>query len=1850
MKKLKSKWKSLTLIAVFIVAMVVWGFIVIPNVFAEEPKTISVPPGAGTLKAAVAQANPGDTLKLTAGSYTGEVSAKTVEINKKLTIEGAGRSTIIDVPIKITGVDTKEITLKGFTSSSQPPEADFMFIQVDGKANLTIDDVRMWGILRGQDGQYPRHDSTVLDVTEKGNDSIIKVQNCSFDKPGTHYGIAVKSSNTQITVDNSTIAGRTAIILDSKEKGENNIINITNGSRIVGPSSIYTDTDGIIINSQDGLKFTVDNSTVKGSMNSGDKLIKLFSFGSGEKKSTNVKIDIKNESNIYDQDKISSSRHDVIFAFAEDNSKNDNNVVTIDKTSKIYLSIVDNKYTEDHQEEIPVSRKYSTVSNSAVIGIYDREGNGEIKLYSNGDSIPELKQDKYVKLDGYRFKGWFKDNKYQSEYQKQEDDYPNALNGDNMDLYAKLVKEVKVTIGEKAPHVIEEGQTLADIEEAEEELEELKVAGKNLKGYIMHGATGGDISYTTSQLEDLKNIPITEDVKIEAVHYVTLTVNGTQFDVDTGETVEEIGTHSEDESYSYKGTQEEYQNAKLNKREEKEFARLIYKNNGETFDEKTPITENTEVVTKHYAIVTIEDNDTEYFVEEGKKLSEDRDNALLPALKSLKELSVKDKTFNRFENTKKEKININEGHESVISESTQIRPIYEISVKIDDTSYTLEEGQSLSNLTSKQEEIKNKLKALLTAAGERHFKGFVISDSDKQELIGTSKEEAETTINEKIITKEFSKNTTIFAEYNAEVKIKCFDDSCGGKGTEKTFEIDTGKTLQDIEDKVGYEKAKYQQYNETENKEERFSRFVIDKTDEEFKETDEIAKSITLVPKYYAYVTINDERVDSKNQYKVEQGKGIEDLVGERAKEVLAMLQTDITPEDSDDDGENLHFEKLVKSGTEKEEVPKQITEDISIEGLYHYDVIIVEDYDNPGEKAGDDHSYGFKVYRGETFNSTKEVTKGKISNALNMLKSSATKTEKNRKFYSYWETNTNKEFSEEQSQNEELFNTAFNKHIYITAKVSYKVEVDGDEKKYYVVENNPISSNSELTKALESLQKETKNLVKYTVNDSEVENEEAVKNTPINNYTKIGAKYEVTVKIGNKTFTLPEGGKLSDLTDQTDEIDAALRDLKKQTIKEGQNFKGYIDSEGSNFTTETTVSKNTEISTVYNIKVTILIDKNEQNKKYFEIDSGKTLSDIAKNPSYSEDYENIKKKTNRKFSRFIDEDNNSIDEEETRFTKNVILIPIFSVSVTVKDTPYYVDENANMESNSKLMEALKAFEVEGKQLSGYVYGEANTSITTKSPINDNITIKPVYTVKLIIQYNDEIIKEFDNLPDGKSINDSTDRKEEMTAALNTLKKKVTDDGYNFNEFVSNGTTFDENTKLDKNTTVTAKYNIKVKIQGGTTSGEFEIESNGTLADVKTANSTLFENVQKKDGRTFLHFAVDEDTVLKADDNKYQFTKNTTLTAKFAVTITINGKEYPLEEGKSLSSDAEIVSALKTLEKENQRLVEYRDEEDGSIIATVEDIENKKDKTINKNIKIQPKYLIDIEIVGDEIYQNTVESGTQLKDVGYTKPDKFKKFVDYETGKAVDENTKLEKHTKLKAIYEIIVTIGGKEYKLNSFQKFKNLNDLEGADEDLKDLKENIPDGRKSFSRFVYMNSKGEEIELKDDTEITTDITIVPKFTVEITVVYTTSDGTKEELVTLELEEGKSISDLSKDELEKLTSTLSEIETQFEKEGKHNFKFSKFITNEGSNIDVKTTKFNEKTTIEAVFEYKEDSTPTKPNHSNNDYPLKEKAPNTGVTNAVLNIDTVIGTIIAIFVALGSGFASYKKYLSINSDK
>lgn len=1812
--RMPRKWRGGGILSLKIVAavcsMVAMVGVVVPAALAEAPMgtTKDVTPGAGTLKKAVEGASDGDILRLKAGSYTGNWNeGREVNIDKSITIEGAGvGNTTIDVPLKITAAD-KEVTLKNFGSSIIDVEKNFVYVSVDQKTKLTIENVSIWGILRGENGIYPVHDATGISIKPEANGSEITLNNLNLAKPGVHYGILNKASNTTITLDRgSMVEGRTTIQFD---EGSGNKLNVQGDAEVAGPSSLYTDNECIVINRQTGLEINLDNGKVAATMSKGSGVAKVFAI---DAESTGTKINLKNGSSISYQARDGRTNiASTIFDFDPTTTTDKGHEITLDNTSRLYRSVYDNRYQEVRRENVEVEHEYSVLNNAAVVGVFDKDGGRTIKIYDNETPIEEVENKKYSNesKEGYNFKGWFKrfdGENYTDEFAKLGDEsYPKAVTGTNMDLYPKFLKRVKVKIGVE-DFVLEEGQNLNNIQgvDVDAKLEALKEDDRNFRGYVMHGETGGGISLTTENIEELKQQIITEDVIIEAIHDVTIKVNNESFRLDVGQTVADIAD------------KDAYQAAKLDGQEEKYFSRLVYEGKDTTFEENTPINNNIEVVTKHYLTVKIEGNDAEYLVEEGKRISEDKYGTLTRDLTAIQEAPVENKTFGRFIDSNNENAEVNlESY--TINKNATIKPIYTVKVRIGAHDYTLDEGQKLSQHTD-HEQIEAELKQLaqdVKAAGQE-LKGFVLSSGGTEELIEANNSDSDEKITN-ILDKEIKGNTDIYAKYMAKITIKCPESACDGE--QKEFEVETGSKLIDLLEtakRADYEKAKYQNYeSDAENRDERFAGFVVEGTGEVFAENQEIEKSLTLTPKYYAFVTIDDERPNVGGKYKIEIGKDLDEMVpmsGQVADTmtVLATLRSDIAPEvgadgQIDPNAEDLHFDKLVRSGT-KELLDETITEDISIQGLYHYDVIVVEDYDNPNQDFGgvDSGLYGFKVYRGEGLGDVEPENLSKVESALRRLMETATELEQGRRFYRFYDEKLNVTYD-----GDALKNKIFNRHLYITAKVEYKVAVEGDDSEYYVVDGDTIGSSEAIKGAMKALEEVAdKKFTSYTLNGSLMQEADLLNTAVTNGTNKIDAKYNVIVTIGDETFEIAEGESLNSL-EETDKqrAEAALQKLENEVKNKEQEFKGYSVAESLEEVMGYNFSQNTEVAAKAAIKVTI--DRNEVGS---DLQTGDKLAEKVDLSTYKNNRED-----GRVFSRFVNAKGETFDENAP-LAKNEDLTTKYAFVVTIDgDDSYRSEEGTLLNQDAKIAGKLAELKIAKPEKTFGRFEDEDTEeeVAEDQILTKNVKIKPIYMVTIMIGEQPYVIDE------GGSLNDLVaDRN--LVSQLNALENP---DNKKFAKYVVDGHELDHDglmsRKFNDNATVTVKYNVEVKI-----GGQSVILPEGTKYADATELISMINNLEVPGNKARVAYVVDGGSRQLSDD--YIFDVNTELAPKYYVTLKFEG----IDEAAELVEGSEVKDATDLVAKLTQPNKDFKEFEGGKNLDTV----------ISENTTLKPLYTVTVTVKNHDgaskLY--TVDEGTTLQnliDGPYEEPEGFKRFEDLD-GNELQLSDELHEHKTIIPIYGITVTLpDGAGETLESGQSLKDL-----GEEKLSNAKLDV-EGRK-FSRFV--NAKTGQT-VTEDEPLYESLAIDPRFLNKVTITAQDDNGQPVEgskTLELELEEGLPLSGLSEDQKQKLQDWINENRTLLEKAGRPSYDLAYYLDENGDVMQAdKVLKNNDNLT--AVFAYTPDPTPL-PELNLEDGTNNAAAPDTGaetVSQESANVGSAIITILAILGIGASAIIAYQWY-------
>lgn len=168
-----------------------------------------VPPGAGTLAAAIAGSSPGDVLRLQDGAYLGPVTidrSLTLSGSPASVIDGQGKGTV--VTITADDVTVKGVTVTGSGSANQDLDAGIKIVK--GADRALIEANTLSGNMHGIDVHGGR------DATVRGN-TILGRQNPHMVERGN--GIYVWNAPGTLVEDNSVRWGRDGIFSNASRKG-----------------------------------------------------------------------------------------------------------------------------------------------------------------------------------------------------------------------------------------------------------------------------------------------------------------------------------------------------------------------------------------------------------------------------------------------------------------------------------------------------------------------------------------------------------------------------------------------------------------------------------------------------------------------------------------------------------------------------------------------------------------------------------------------------------------------------------------------------------------------------------------------------------------------------------------------------------------------------------------------------------------------------------------------------------------------------------------------------------------------------------------------------------------------------------------------------------------------------------------------------------------------------------------------------------------------------------------------------------------------------------------------------------------------------------------------------------------------------------------------------------------------------------------------------------------------------------------------------------------------------------------------------------------------------------------------
>ena len=200
---------------------------------------IDVPPGAGTLAAAIADASSGDVLRLSDGAYTGPITIDrplTLLGTPRAVIDGQGQGTV--VTITADDVTLRGLTVTGSGSANQDLDAGIKIVK--GADRALIDANRLTGNMHGID-VHGGHDAVVRGNVIEGR------QDARMNERGN--GVYIWNAPGTVVEGNDIRWGRDGIFSNASRKGtyRNNLMRdlrfavhymYTNDSDISGNVSI----------------------------------------------------------------------------------------------------------------------------------------------------------------------------------------------------------------------------------------------------------------------------------------------------------------------------------------------------------------------------------------------------------------------------------------------------------------------------------------------------------------------------------------------------------------------------------------------------------------------------------------------------------------------------------------------------------------------------------------------------------------------------------------------------------------------------------------------------------------------------------------------------------------------------------------------------------------------------------------------------------------------------------------------------------------------------------------------------------------------------------------------------------------------------------------------------------------------------------------------------------------------------------------------------------------------------------------------------------------------------------------------------------------------------------------------------------------------------------------------------------------------------------------------------------------------------------------------------------------------------------------------------------------------------
>lgn len=578
-----------------------------------------------------------------------------IGLEKDVTIRGRNANSKSNLgigQIKISSA-TSNVTLENLMFFGMTGSTPHEFVIIDTPIELTVDNVDISYAARPPSGALDTH-LVILNFTENASGTKASITNSKFS--GIYRAISMTGSNYDVTFDNTTLAGDTVIAMNS---GENNHITMKNGSSISIGSSLSNspNVEGISLKSQKNLTFDVVDSSIMNENRTKSNHIFSFDDANNEK----CVINITGSTTIVDQNTRPDSK---IFDFEEDKVSNQNKVLVAST-----VSVEPNDATE----------KYVGPASSFVVGIHDENGNATIKLYNGIIPLEDLTIESKI----YVVKGWYQDKTFTKEFVTT-----NPVT-ENMDLYPKCAYPIVITVeGLSKDFAMLSNDSLEDfLNKYKDDLVSIVSPSKKVLSYFKN--EDGE-KLTDSYL-------FTEDTKIIPVYNVIITLDGEEFALEEGTTLDNLSSSEK----------ERFTNTYI--KTNKTFDYFVLKGTTTRVGNDYVFNENTELEAKYNVTVTV--GSEEFTLEEGKSFN-DLDQ------EALKELVQRtDKQFKAFVDSNNNPVN----DDYIFNSHTTLIPRYEVTIKIGDEEFVLAENSSLNDLS---EEDKTKLKTLINVEG-KEFVNFI---------------------------------------------------------------------------------------------------------------------------------------------------------------------------------------------------------------------------------------------------------------------------------------------------------------------------------------------------------------------------------------------------------------------------------------------------------------------------------------------------------------------------------------------------------------------------------------------------------------------------------------------------------------------------------------------------------------------------------------------------------------------------------------------------------------------------------------------------------------------------------------------------------------------------------------------------------------------------------------------------------------------------------------------------------------------------------------------------------------------------------------------------------------------